>query len=85
MDDELASVDTRTEEEILKHLREIMASRTTILIAHRISTVKDADHIVVMDEGEIVEQGTHGELVAVDGIYADMFRRQHLAQELEDL
>ena len=85
MDDALASVDTRTEEEILKHLREIMASRTTILIAHRISTVKDADHIVVLDEGRIVEQGSHDELVARDGIYADMFRRQHLAGELEIL
>ena len=85
MDDALASVDTRTEEEILKHLREIMASRTTILIAHRISTVKDADQIVVMDEGQIVEQGSHDELVAYGGIYADMFQRQHLAEELEDL
>ena len=83
MDDALASVDTRTEEEILKYLREIMASRTTILIAHRISTVKDADHIVVLDEGRIVEQGSHDELVEYDGIYADMFRRQHLARELE--
>ena len=64
-------------------MREIMASRTTILIAHRISTVKDADHIIVLDEGRIVEQGSHDELVEYDGIYADMFRRQHLAQELE--
>jgi len=62
-----------------------MASRTTILIAHRISTVKDADHIIVLDEGRIVEQGSHDDLVEHDGIYADMFRRQHLAQELEIL
>ncbi len=85
MDDALASVDTRTEEEILKYLRDLMASRTTILIAHRISTVKDADHIVVLDKGQIAEQGSHRELVAREGIYADMFRRQHLAEELENL
>ena len=62
-----------------------VATRTTLLIAHRVSTVKDADHIVVLDEGRIAEQGTHDTLVARDGIYAEMYRRQHLAQELDDL
>ena len=79
----MSSVDTRTEEAILKELREVMSQRTTILIAHRISTVRDADHIIVMDEGRIIEQGDHDSLVDQDGIYAEMFRRQHLAAELD--
>jgi len=85
LDDAMASVDTRTEEEILRRLRGVMASRTTILIAHRISTVRDADCIVVLEGGRIVETGTHDELVARRGIYADMYQRQHLADELTDL
>ncbi len=85
LDDALAAVDTHTEEEILKGLRGIMADRTTIIIAHRISTVKDADQIAVLDEGRVVELGTHEQLVAHDGIYADMCRRQNLSSELEAL
>ncbi len=85
LDDALSSVDTRTEEEILNRLRGVMASRTTLVIAHRISTVKDADHIVVLDEGRIAEEGSHDELVGMGGIYAEMFQRQHLADELEEL
>jgi ATP-binding cassette subfamily B protein len=85
LDDALASVDTHTEEEILKGLRQVMASRTTILIAHRISTVKDADHIVVLDDGRVAEQGTHDQLISHNGIYADIYQRQNLSQELETL
>jgi ATP-binding cassette subfamily B protein len=85
LDDALASVDTSTEEQILRGLRQIMAECTTILIAHRLSTVKQADRIAVLDEGRIVECGTHDELVALDGLYADMYRRQNLTRELDDL
>jgi ATP-binding cassette subfamily B protein len=85
LDDAMASVDTYTEEEILKRLRQVMAARTTILIAHRISTVRDADQIVVLDEGRIVEQGSHAQLVEQGGIYADMYRRQSLSAQLNEI
>ena len=85
LDDAMSSVDTRTEEAILRGLREVMASRTTIIISHRISTVMRADLIIVFEDGRIVEQGDHDALVATKGIYAEMYRRQHVAQELEDL
>jgi len=85
LDDALASVDTRTEEQILKRLRAVMTERTTILIAHRISTVMGADHIVVLDQGRVVEEGTHDQLLKRDGLYAETYRRQHLTEELSDL
>ncbi|MBZ5695698.1 MAG: ABC transporter ATP-binding protein/permease [Acidobacteriia bacterium] len=83
LDDSLSSVDTDTEERILRRLRDVMRQRTTILIAHRISTVKGADQIVVMREGQVVERGTHEELLALSGYYADLYQKQLLEEELE--
>jgi ATP-binding cassette subfamily B protein len=85
LDDALSAVDTYTEENILRRLREFMKGRTSIIISHRISTVKEADLIVVLQNGEIAERGTHNELVAFNGIYADLYQKQLLEQELETM
>ena len=85
LDDALSAVDTYTEEEILLRLRRVMKGRTSIIISHRISTVKEADQIIVLHEGAIKEQGTHDELVTLGGIYAELHRKQLLEEELEQL
>ncbi len=81
-DDCLSAVDTKTEEEILGNLSKMMQNKTTILIAHRISTIKNADQILVLSEGEIKEQGTHQELLNLNGMYAEMYQNQLLEQEV---
>jgi ATP-binding cassette subfamily B protein len=83
LDDALSSVDTLTEERILTSLAGIMGGRTTILISHRVSTVRHADRIFVIEEGRVAEQGTHAELITLGGYYADLHRKQLLEEELE--
>ena len=82
LDDALSAVDTYTEEEILTRLKDVMRQRTSIIVAHRVSTVRDSDQIFVLDRGRVAERGTHAELVARDGLYASLYKRQLLEEEL---
>lgn len=82
LDDALSAVDTYTEEEILDRLRDVMRERTSLMVSHRVSTVRNADRIFVLDRGRIVERGRHDELVAANGVYAALHRRQLLEEEL---
>jgi ATP-binding cassette, subfamily B, multidrug efflux pump len=85
LDDAFSSVDVETEEEILRELKHFMSGRTTLLISHRISTVRDADQIIYLRAGEIIEQGSHEELLARRGAYFDLYRRQSLARQVESM
>ena len=82
LDDALSAVDTYTEDEILHRLSGVMKRRTSIIVSHRVSTVRDADQILVLDRGRIAERGTHDELLRGDGLYADLYRKQLLEEEL---
>ncbi len=83
LDDSLSAVDTYTEEEILARLRGVMRQRTSILVSHRISTVREANQIFVLQDGRVAERGTHDALVARNGLYAAMYRKQLLEEELQ--
>jgi ATP-binding cassette subfamily B protein len=85
LDDSLSAVDTATEERILTALRSVRKGRTVLVVSHRVSSVKDADHIVVLDEGRIVERGTHEVLLAHNGYYADLYRRQTIEDEIAEI
>lgn len=85
LDDSFSAIDVHTEEEILKRLKEFMKNRTSIIISHRISTVKDSDKIFVLDNGKIAEEGTHEELISKGGIYAELYYKQLLEEELQKI
>lgn len=85
LDDSFSAVDTNTEEEILKRLKEFMKNRTSIIISHRISTVKEADRIFVLENGKITEEGTHEELIAKGGFYSELYYKQLLEDELKEI
>jgi ATP-binding cassette, subfamily B, multidrug efflux pump len=84
LDDALSAVDTQTEARILAGLRSALAGRTSIIVSHRLAAVRDADWILVLDEGRIVEQGVHADLLAAGGRYWELLRRQQMEEELEE-
>jgi ATP-binding cassette subfamily B protein len=85
LDDAFSSVDVETEEKILTELKTFMEGRTTLLISHRISTVRAADFIVYLRAGEIIEQGSHDELLALRGAYYELYQRQRLVEQVETM
>ncbi len=83
LDDALSSVDTQTEERIWNGLREVLGGKTRIVVSHRLSSIKEADKIIVLDEGEIKEMGDHASLLSMGGVYAEIYRRQQIEEELD--
>ena len=83
LDDALSAVDTHTEAEILRALREALTSRTAVIASHRVSAIRDASWIIVLDEGKVVEQGKHDQLMAAEGRYWALLRRQQLVESIE--
>ena len=83
LDDAFSAVDTKTEQEILTGLRPLLRQRTSIVVSHRISTIREADLILVLDGGQVIERGDHRTLVAKDGVYAELHRKQLLEAELD--
>ncbi|MGK0175898.1 MAG: ATP-binding cassette subfamily B multidrug efflux pump [Ulvibacter sp.] len=81
-DDCLSAVDTETEEEILQNLNRISQNKTTIIVSHRVSSAKNADKIIVLNEGEIIQKGTHSELVNQEGYYKELYSKQLLEKEM---
>jgi ATP-binding cassette subfamily B protein len=84
LDDALSAVDAQTEAKILRALRGALVGRTSIIVSHRLAAVRDADWILVLERGRVVEQGTHGDLIARGGRYWELLRRQQLEEELEE-
>ncbi len=85
LDDSLSAVDTQTEEAILHNLKEVMADKTSLIIAHRISTLKNADYIIVIEEGEVTQQGNHDELLKEDGLYRELYQKQLLEDKIDSV
>jgi ATP-binding cassette subfamily B protein len=85
LDDCLSSVDAETEAEILKGLKNVLAGKTCLIVSHRISAVKDADEILVLDDGAVIERGNHQSLLERGGLYAELYQQQQLAEELEHI
>ena len=83
LDDAFSSLDSDTEEEILRNIRALLIQTTTLIISHRLSSVRDADNIIVLDEGQIIENGSHDSLIRAEGVYASLFKNQSLAREME--
>lgn len=84
LDDALSAVDTDTEEQILRNLKANRRGKTTLIIAHRISTIQNADHILVLDDGKIAEYGTHEELMEQNGLYRSIYEKQQLEKQLSE-